>query len=179
MLLSIAKLDIGPNPFRFDFGADDLSFDYRGVRLEGDWRVEGEAVKNSKEEVMLRGRLTGVAATECDRCLTPFRMEIDAPFTLYLIPAAGLRGAPPQERQVEAEAVDESVYHDAEIRLDEVAAEQIILALPDKLLCGGECRGLCPRCGSNLNEEPCRCVIRTDDPRWQLLREMQRRSRRQ
>jgi uncharacterized protein len=40
-----------------------------------------------------------------------------------------------------------------------MAAEQVYLEIPMKPLCSPECRGLCPRCGANLNTETCACRI--------------------
>jgi uncharacterized protein len=56
---------------------------------------------------------------------------------------------------------DEGVsYHNGQdIDLDEVALEQIAVAIPNLLLCRPECQGICPVCLANLNEEPCRCRL--------------------
>jgi uncharacterized protein len=43
------------------------------------------------------------------------------------------------------------------IDLDDIIREQIYLSLPMKLLCGSNVRGLCSRCGVNLNRETCKC----------------------
>jgi len=44
------------------------------------------------------------------------------------------------------------------IDLTQLAREEIILGYPDRLLCREDCKGLCPRCGWNLNESRCACV---------------------
>jgi len=46
-----------------------------------------------------------------------------------------------------------------------VLAEQVLLALPMKAICRSDCRGLCPQCGVNLNNEECRCESHAADPR--------------
>jgi uncharacterized protein len=43
------------------------------------------------------------------------------------------------------------------IEVDQLVAEQIFLALPVKVLCREDCKGICPGCGANLNEEACLC----------------------
>jgi uncharacterized protein len=48
--------------------------------------------------------------------------------------------------------------------------EQMILALPTRPLCQEDCRGLCPRCGANLNERDCGCNLETGDARLAVLR---------
>src|SRR6266850_2190538 len=47
--------------------------------------------------------------------------------------------------------------------------EQVLLALPLKVICQSDCRGLCPSCGANLNHEECRCETHATDPRMAPL----------
>ena len=49
--------------------------------------------------------------------------------------------------------------------LADVLKEQVLLALPLKVICQSDCRGLCPSCGANLNHEECRCETHKSDPR--------------
>jgi hypothetical protein len=49
--------------------------------------------------------------------------------------------------------------------LADVLAEQVNLAIPMKIICRSDCRGLCPHCGANLNNEECRCEKHGSDPR--------------
>jgi uncharacterized protein len=49
--------------------------------------------------------------------------------------------------------------------LADVLAEQVNLALPMKVICRSDCRGLCSHCGANLNNEECRCEKNASDPR--------------
>ena len=53
--------------------------------------------------------------------------------------------------------------------LADVLAEQVNLALPMKVICSSDCRGLCPHCGANLNNEECRCEKGGSDPRMAPL----------
>ena len=56
------------------------------------------------------------------------------------------------------------------IDLDEILREQIILALPMYPRCSPECRGLCPVCGIDLNQETCDCQRDEIDPRLAVLK---------
>ena len=49
---------------------------------------------------------------------------------------------------------------------------RVLLALPLKVTCHEDCRGLCVHCGKNLNEEQCSCTTAIEDPRWTALREI-------
>ena len=65
-----------------------------------------------------------------------------------------------------------SYYRDERIELSQMILEQIVLALPMKPLCQPDCRGLCPQCGANRNQESCSCAPDTSDPRWAGLKEL-------
>jgi DUF177 domain-containing protein len=49
------------------------------------------------------------------------------------------------------------------------ARDAVALAVPDKILCRGDCAGLCPTCGKNLNDEPHTHDEEPSDSRWAAL----------
>jgi uncharacterized protein len=53
--------------------------------------------------------------------------------------------------------------------LTDVLAEQVLLAIPMKIICRSDCKGLCPHCGANLNSDECRCESHPGDPRMAPL----------
>jgi len=57
-----------------------------------------------------------------------------------------------------------------EIDVSQEIRDLVILSLPPQIFCSPECKGLCPRCGANLNTETCRCTKEEMDPRWEALR---------
>ncbi|MGH7769034.1 MAG: YceD family protein, partial [Candidatus Binatia bacterium] len=59
-----------------------------------------------------------------------------------------------------------------EIQLTPLVREQVLLALPTRPLCDENCRGLCPKCGVDLNENSCRCSSSKGDPRMAFFRDM-------
>jgi len=63
-------------------------------------------------------------------------------------------------------------YQGDGILLEDVLREQVLLALPLKVTCREDCKGLCVHCGKNLNEGPCSCATVMEDPRWTALREI-------
>lgn len=77
-----------------------------------------------------------------------------------------------------AEETDEDIsdeeniilYKDGKLDLAENIISTIILALPMKPLCDEDCKGLCPRCGTNHNVEECECVVEDVDPRLEKLK---------
>jgi uncharacterized protein len=56
--------------------------------------------------------------------------------------------------------------------LEDVLREQVLLSLPARTLCRQDCKGLCPRCGQNLNSDVCTCDAAPVDPRWAALSDL-------
>jgi uncharacterized protein len=63
-------------------------------------------------------------------------------------------------------------YQGEGILLDDVVREQVLLAAPLKVTCREDCKGLCPHCGKNLNQEQCSCAVALEEPRWAPLKEI-------
>jgi uncharacterized protein len=111
----------------------------------------------------LVGRLTTTLEQSCSRCLEPFREPVDARFDIRYLPQSDNAGE--AEREVEEDDLSDAFYRDDQIDLRQLMEEQFYLALPMKPLCRVDCKGLCPNCGTNLNDATCDCEIRWEDPR--------------
>jgi uncharacterized protein len=85
--------------------------------------------------------------TQCDRCCTPIREQIDIAFDNVLV----------KELAGEGGSDDLIMVTDDKLDLDELVSSNIILNLPMKHLCSESCKGLCPVCGKNLNDGDCGC----------------------
>ena len=115
-------------------------------------------------DVVVRGRVAGTFGLECRRCLEPVAVQIDEELgRLY--------------RSGEDLAEDESedvlpLPAGSELDLSEPVREQVLLAVPRFVHCREECKGLCPRCGTNLNEATCDCTVDENDERWAPLRQL-------
>ena len=60
---------------------------------------------------------------------------------------------------------DYAIIEDGFLDMDEPLREQIEMEFPVRFLCSDDCRGLCPKCGKNLNEGDCGCATKEIDPR--------------
>ena len=97
--------------------------------------------------LLVTGTLRTPATLRCSRCLVTFEQPlVVSQFVFH------------QELQAE-DFVD----------LTPNIREDIILELPQRALCQDDCRGLCPQCGKNLNEGPCRCRAQHVDLHWHAL----------
>jgi uncharacterized protein len=80
------------------------------------------------------------------------------------------------EFPIENEELDVAFLRGEELDLADLAVEQVLLALPMRIVCDDDCAGLCPSCGANRNVEgACRCEPETD-PRWDALKNALRSS---
>lgn len=164
------KLDLGTIPEGTSH--TDLTVDVSelGVTLE-DGRLEsplkiGLDVKRTANDVYLKGRAAVTAILECARCLEEYAYVLDTPLEWWVI-MGGENGAPgAEDRENVIEAPAGAKFIDL---ADHVRSELLVLA-PLKPLCRTECKGLCPRCGANLNESECSCHIEKHDSRWDALK---------
>ncbi len=95
----------------------------------------------------------------CDRCLKGFDLPVRSEFSVAF--TRELPEAPEEDEdglEVSAEEMGLNLYHGDVIELDSVVAEQVILVLPLHPLCDADCRGLCPKCGADLNKDGCGCT---------------------
>lgn len=120
------------------------------------------------------GRLELTVEGICSRCLAPAVMPISSDFTLTY--TSGSPGVSDEETgdeiELSAEEMNLISFHGDEINLATEIQEQIIIALPVKPLCREECRGLCPRCGTDLNQQPCVCEPEVFNSRFDVLRKL-------
>lgn len=147
-----------------DLAPDDPIWNGSGFALSGPFSVRLEA-QQVGEDVLVRGHLAGAVVLECRRCLVPVTVEVEEPVSLVFRPDL---------EPTEAEAQEVYTFSSKERELDLAPAvrEQALLAVPKYAVCRDACRGLCPRCGANLNEEECRCEPEEMDERWAALRKL-------
>jgi uncharacterized protein len=124
--------------------------------------------------VQVTGRIDGTAVLACSRCLTPVQWPLNTDFDLTFtrrLPGDVL-DAPPESRELEAEELGVVLFEGDELDFRDAIQEQVIMALPMQPLCRKDCRGLCARCGANLNDGPCHCSGKDIDPRLSVLKNL-------
>ena len=58
------------------------------------------------------------------------------------------------------------------LNLDELVHADVVLEFPSKFLCKDDCKGICQKCGINLNHEQCCCTDKPIDPRLAVLKDL-------
>ena len=140
---------------------DDEVWEETDPRPAGPIHATGRLSKAGAERFYWSGRIAGAVASQCRRCLTavsaPVAEEVHVFFT----------------DSPDDEVGDPDVYRlpprASEIDLRPAIREQWLLAAPAFALCRDDCKGLCPRCGADLNAGACDCPPETDS-RWAALR---------
>jgi uncharacterized protein len=92
------------------------------------------------------------------------------PFELLYRPQGTDAGK--EELSITATEAEVGYYRGEGILLEDALREQVLLAVPIKVVCRDECKGLCPACGRNQNIEPCSCAPPLGDPRWSALKDI-------
>lgn len=158
MLLNVKPILHTPGKrldFQFELDLSDMEFSGR-YPISRPVAVSGE-VRNTAGilELSLNARSTLDAV--CDRCGKAFVREKDVPFACMLA------------EELQNEENDEIVLlEDGMVDVGDLARTAFILDMDTKTLCSEDCKGLCPRCGADLNLGPCSCKKETD-PRLAVL----------
>ncbi len=130
-------------------GLSRIDFDFEApLRVSVEVRKPGRAV-------FLKGGVQTVLRLQCVRCLKEFSLPLASTFDLTLHPLKETSFG--DEKELSEEEMESNFFEGGEIRLSEIACEQIFLEIPYQPLCGEECKGLCQGCGKDLNVSECQC----------------------
>ncbi len=122
------------------------------------------AARALASNLYLDGSVAAESELTCSRCLARYCAPIREQFRLVLEPAGDRIPADPEgAAALEADGLclsdelETGWFRGPEINLDRYVSEIVVLALPVQPVCREECRGLCPRCGVDQNQESCDC----------------------
>jgi uncharacterized protein len=165
--IELENLEGRKGDFAHVYQPDELNPVDERVRLTAPAAVTGK-VRLSGNEVFVSGHVDTRAQIECDRCLQPVEAPVSADFTLDYITGSEYESSEVAEL-TEAE-MSVAVFDGEGLDVDEIVKEQILLAVPTRMLCREDCKGICPECGIDRNTGECSCVADNIDPRWAALK---------
>ena len=163
MKLGLSKIIETPGasvPFSTSVDLSDLCY---GVSYPVSEPVVAEGlVRNTAGVLMMTGSIRTTIHGICDRCAAEFDRDIDFPIDVVLV-----------TEFANEENEDEWVFplEGDSADLDDIVRTVFVLNLDSKLLCDEDCKGLCCRCGKNLNDGPCSCQKELD-PRFAALKQL-------
>jgi uncharacterized protein len=169
MRIELEKLEDLGGRFSRTYGIDELPFESE-LRLLEPVQVHAQA-RSKNGELELRGNLQTKVTFPCGRCLKPVELPIDVRFAERFVSAVSWRGE--EQHELNAEDLDLAVFDGEAVELDDLVKEEILLAIPGHVLCGEDCKGLCPGCGVDRNRESCDCEAAQVDSRWDKLKGLQ------
>lgn len=124
-------------------------------------------VTRSGDTIYIRGELAAQISQECARCLELTTIPIGGEFIYTLVPA---KAELEEDLELTAQELETSYYRGEFIDLAPMICEQIVLHAPMRILCADDCKGLCPRCGVNLNTGSCNCRSDVVDDRLAVMK---------
>ena len=150
-----------------DRPADDP--DAGRAQAELDLSAEGQSV-------FVRGSVDGWAELACGRCVGAVRLPIQERIGVTFLPRNQVPDDLAADADEEVEPTEDDLdlypYDNDEIDLEPLLREQVILAVPFAPLCREDCKGLCPVCGNDLNQQECGCDRAPIDPRLAALKDL-------
>jgi uncharacterized protein len=122
--------------------------------------IENRGHREQVADIRLRAAYKGTFDILCARCVEPVSTPLTGDFDLIFRPQAA--DAEPGERSITPDETEIGYYEESGLSLEDVVREQVLLSLPSRTLCKEDCKGLCPRCGQNLNLATCTCTTTSD-----------------
>lgn len=150
-----------------DVPADDPLWDGTDPSLKAPVEVRLSVTSTPTGQVVARGTLRAKLERACRRCLEPVDPVVEEELALVWSVPDTLGDEGTDEDDGETRLLEPGV---AELDLGPALREEFLLAAPLWVLCRDDCKGLCPVCGVNRNEEECECSVEEQDPRWDALR---------
>ena len=163
MLLGLSKIIDCPGQsvsFSVSIDLSDLRFGYSFPVTEAVMAVG--TVRNTAGVLVMTGNIVTTLHGICDRCADPFTRDVFIPLNVVLV--AELSDVEHEDEWVfplEGDSAD----------LEDIIRTVFVLNLDSKLLCKEDCKGICCRCGKNLNHEACTCQKELD-PRFAALKQL-------
>ena len=146
---------------RFDYTTDlsqeEVGFEFpfqQPVRLEGE-------VSDDAGAITLSATVHAHVTTRCARCGKPVEYDKETDVEFLLV----------KELEGEEDDLRDDVYlvESDVVELDDILIPELILDMEMAVVCDEDCKGLCPKCGKNLNQGDCGCVVKEVDPRLAVL----------
>ncbi len=161
MKIKISGLELGTNELEFTGKVEELGLE---APFYGNFKLN-VTLEKSHHQLLVSVNLQVNALFECDRCITEFNSQRDINFTLlYLFDEESRETDDPDVNYLSREA--------DKIDISTEIYDYAYLDIPFKILCKEECKGLCPKCGADLNEVSCGCSNDDFNPLWGDLKKL-------
>ena len=143
--------------YTIDLSQEEVGFEFpfqQPVRLEGE-------VSDDAGAITLSATVYAHVTTRCARCGKPVEYDKETDVEFLLV----------KELEGEEEDLRDDVYlvESDVVELDDILIPELILDMEMAVVCDEDCKGLCPKCGKDLNEGDCTCPTKEIDPRLAII----------
>lgn len=169
MICSVDKLkNVDGAKLKLDFSVDKAETEEKTelALADGELVFRGE-MENKDRVITITGEVACVLRGSCDRCGEDVTTTITCDFEESF---SNLEEKADDEAEREEEMIH--FFEGDVIDLLPYVEQAIFLDMPMKTLCREDCKGLCPECGINLNENECSCDKSPIDPRFAVLADL-------
>ncbi len=161
MRIKISGLENGM--YDYDFEADIEKIDLTEP-LFGKYNTN-VVLNKFDDQIILEASTTAGANFICDRCGTAFKQTVKSKYKMIYL----LRSIEGAEEEINITYLSPDTHM---IDISKDVRDYMILSTPMKILCKEDCKGLCAKCGADLNEKQCDCNDDEIDDRWKVLSEL-------
>ncbi|MDR7869910.1 MAG: DUF177 domain-containing protein [Tissierellaceae bacterium] len=150
-------------PFEGEVSTDSIS-NFGEFKIIEPIKYKGEIYKVDGS-YLIKANIGYRYETKCDRCFETTIKQINTSLSARLEDYG---------KQYEDNEEDDDIiyYKKGILDLDEYILMEVASSLPMKSLCDEDCKGLCPKCGIDLNKESCNCEDDYIDPRFEKLKDL-------
>ncbi len=157
-IIDILKFDGAKLPFEGELTVEDQEFIGNVFSFPAPVTIRGE-VTNQSGRFFMEASVSAKVASTCARCGVDVTEDILFQFTEVFT-------------NVETEDDEMIPFTGTELFIVDVVINNLLENLPEKFLCKPDCKGLCPVCGVNRNDEVCACEEDEGDPRLEIFRKL-------
>jgi len=168
MRIEIRQVKPEGTDFHFSESAEEMEIAIAGAKFPSPIEVDLSATLTG-DEIICQGEVFSEVEIECSRCLEHFDLPIKtrSQFVVQMIDL-------PEEQSEDNNDDDYEVIPKSQTFIDisQRVRDAILLNISLKPLCSDDCKGLCPMCGVNRNENDCECTPDKSDERWDVLKNL-------
>ena len=147
----------------FELGSIEFGGDIYTIVNAEPFELEIANIGGGKKYTM-SGGLSVTVEAPCARCLEPVTFVCELVFDRELDLG---------KKEEQEDSLDEEPYLSGySLDVDQLVCNELLLSLPMRVLCSEDCKGICNRCGTNLNIGTCACDTRSLDPRMSVIQEI-------
>ena len=170
MILDLRQFETFPARLSLEAGPEEVEVDFEGIVQLNRARLN-LSIQKSGEEFFCQGQVNASVKLTCARCLEEFDRELDNS-TDFIVCSKQWH----DERRAVEDNEEYVFFQGSDLQADvsDMVRQAVIMSMSMKPLCSEDCKGLCPSCGTNLNESSCDCKSGKVDPRWDALKKISR-----